>query len=182
MQPIKYLRRMLADLAGPERYLFTLADLRGLFPEQSEGALKALLNRSVKDGLLRRVCHGLYLFPGVDYNSGHLLCHVAGRLRAHCFNYLSLESVLSDAGIISQIPINWITVMSSGRRQTIDCREFGHIEFIHTKKKPADLVGELNYDHGCNLWRASIGLALRDMRVTRRNMDLIDWEAAREFV
>ncbi len=182
MQPIKYLRRMLADLAGPERYLFTLADLHCLFPGHSEGALKALLRRSVKDGLLRRVCHGLYLFPGVDYDAGHLLYHVAGRLRAHCFNYLSLESVLSDAGIISQVPINWITVMSSGRSQTIDCRDFGHIEFIHTKKKPAALAGELIYDRQCRLWRASVALALRDMRLTRRNADLINWEAVHEPV
>jgi hypothetical protein len=182
MQPIKYLGRMLAGLSSPERYLFALTDLRGLFPEHSEGAFKALLSRSVKDGILRRVCHGLYLFPGVDYDSGHLLYHAAGRLRAHCFNYLSLESVLSDAGIISQVPINWITVMSSGRGQTIDCGEFGHIEFIHTKKKPVDLTGDLTYDSQCRLWRASVALALRDMRLTRRSTDLIDWEAVHEPV
>lgn len=36
--------------------------------------------------------------------------------------------------IISQIPINRITLMSSGRSSIINCGTFGSIEFIHTKK------------------------------------------------
>jgi hypothetical protein len=180
MRPLNYLDKTLAQLATPERCLYTLADLRGLLPELSEGALKAVVGRSVRDGMLRRVCHGLYLFSGVKNDAGVLLYWSAARLRAHCFNYLSLESVLSDAGVISQVPINWITVMSSGRSQIIDCREFGHIEFIHTKKRPNELAGELLYDHRCRLWRASVALALRDMRLTRRNLDLIDGEVAHE--
>lgn len=100
--------------------------------------------------------------------------HAAAKLRAHCFNYLSLETVLSDAGIISQIPMNWITLMSSGRSQTINCREFGHIEFIHTKKKPADVAALLTYDSRCHLWRASADLAIRDMRATGRDTDLME--------
>lgn len=181
MRPLNYLDKTFAQLATPERCLFALADLRGLLPELSEGALKAVVGRGVRDGMLRRVCHGLYLFSGVSYDAGVLLYWSAARLRAHCFNYLSLDSVLSDAGIISQVPINWITVMSSGRSQVISCREFGHIEFIHTKKRPGDLADELIYDHRCRLWRASVALALRDMRLTRRNLDLIDWEVAHEF-
>ena len=32
------------------------------------------------------------------------------------FNYISLETALSDEGVISQIPINRITIMSTGRK------------------------------------------------------------------
>ena len=53
--------------------------------------------------------------PEVHYPSDLVLYHAAARLRADALCYLSLESVLSDAGVISQIPINWITLMTSGR-------------------------------------------------------------------
>lgn len=182
MQPIKQLAKTLASLADSERCLFTLADLKCVIPEHSQGAFKALLSRSVKIGLLQRICYGLYLYPQVGYDTGLVLFHAAARLRAHCFNYLSLETVLSDAGVISQIPMSWITLMSSGRRQTIDCSAFGHIEFIHTKKIPENLVGHLTYDARCRLWRASVSLAVRDMRATGRNTDLINWETVNEPV
>lgn len=180
MQPIKQLANTLASLANDQRALFTLNDLRCVVPEHSQGAFKALLSRSVKTGLLRRICYGLYLYPPARYDNGLILFHAAARLRAHCFNYLSLETVLSDAGVISQMPMNWITLMSSGRSQKINCSTFGHIEFIHTKKLPADLVDQVAYDSRCHLWRASISLAVRDMQVTGRNTDLIDWEKIHE--
>lgn len=182
MQPVKRLARVLAELADAEHYLFTLTDLQGVLPEHSPGALRALVSRAQRDGVLRRVCRGLYLYPGVDYPRGLVLYHAAARLRAHEFNYISLESALSDAGVISQIPVNWVTLMSSGRSQSVDCSEFGTIEFIHTKKRPADLDDQLTYDPRCRLWRASIALALKDMKAARRNLDLIDWEAAGELV
>ncbi|MDK9705926.1 MAG: hypothetical protein OEL83_02640 [Desulforhopalus sp.] len=182
MQPIKQLANTLALLADDQHCLFTLADLRCVIPGQSSGAFKALLSRCVQVGLLQRVCYGLYLYPQVGQSGGLLLFHAAARLRAHCFNYLSLETVLSDAGVISQVPISWITLMSSGRSQTINCGTFGQIEYIHTKKKPADLVDHLIYDSRCRLWRASVNLAMKDMRATGRNTDLVDWEAVNESV
>ena len=94
--------------------------------------------------------------PRTDYPAGLVLYHAAAHLRAREFNYLSLESVLSDAGVISQISMNWITLMSSGRNYT--------------------------YDPRVRLWRASVLQALKDMRLTRRSTDLIDWEIANEFV
>ena len=63
--------------------------------------------------------------------------------------------------------------MSSGRTSTVACSVFGSIEFVHTRKTPADLAQDLIYDARCRLWRASTALAMRDMRQTRRNLDLI---------
>lgn len=174
MQPIKRLTRTLADLADAEHYLFTPSDLRALLPALSDPAFKTLLSRAVAGGYLARVCRGIYLYPQVDYPRGLVLFHTAARLRAETFNYLSLETVLSDAGVISQVPINWITLMSAGRSSTVSCGDRGTIEFVHTAQKPTDVAGELEYDSRCRLWRASVQLALRDMRATHRNMDLID--------
>ena len=180
MQPMKQLERTLAKLADGEHYLFSSSDLRGACPGRKDPAV--LLSRAVKAGVLQRVCRGLYLYPRVAYPAGMVLFHAAARLRADEFNYVSLETALSDAGIISQVPAQWITLMSSGRSHTIRCGEFGHVEFVHTSRRPQDLADQLAYDPACRLWRASAALALRDMRATRRNKDLIDWEVARELV
>jgi len=118
----------------------------------------------------------------VDYPRGQLLFHAAARLRADTFNYISLETALSDAGVISQIPINWITLMSAGRSNIIRCGAWGTIEFVHTRKRPDDVAEQLHYDRRCHLWRASVALALQDMRATRRNMELVDWSVVNELV
>ncbi|BDD87681.1 type IV toxin-antitoxin system AbiEi family antitoxin [Desulfofustis limnaeus] len=182
MQPIRYLTAQLRTFADENHYLFSLNDLRSLFPSLEHNACKALLARSVRSGLLMRVCQGVYLYPFVSYPKGLVLFHTAAKFRPQHFNYLSLETVLSDVGIISQMPTHWITVMSSGRSSVVRCGDFGTIEYIHTKKKPANLIGQLQYDSRCRLWRASPSLALRDLQTTKRNTDLVDWEVAREFI
>ncbi|MCD6388953.1 MAG: hypothetical protein J7L69_06040 [Desulfobulbaceae bacterium] len=182
MQPIRQLAGILESLADNEHYLFSLQDLRAAVPGQNMASFKALIGRAQKNNLLQRVCRGIYLYPKVQYPSGLVLYHTAARLRAHEFNYLSLESVLSDAGVISQIPLNWITLISSGRSHIVGCGTFGHIEFIHTKRSPENIAPQLGYDPRCRLWRASVSLALKDMVLTRRNMDLVDMELAHELV
>jgi hypothetical protein len=181
VQPIRHLVQNLANLANPERCLFTPNDLRALLPDLSEAAFKTLLTRAVQANYLERVCRGLYLYKQ-GTPKGLLLFHIAARLRANDFNYISLETALSEAGVISQVPINWISIISSGRSNIISCGRWGTIEFIHTRKRPEMLVKELHYDPDRKLWRASVPLALRDMRATRRSLDLIDWSVADEFI
>ena len=182
MQPIKLLADVLENLTNPEHYLFSLRDISVILPGHNAAAIKAVVGRAVQNGLLSRVCRGLFLYPKVDYPAGLVLYHAAAQLRANEFNYISLESVLSDAGVISQIPLNWITLMSSGRSYITNCGSFGHIEFIHTKKYPTNIETNITYDPRCRLWRASVALALRDMTLTGRNTNLVDREVAREFV
>lgn len=181
-QPLERLYQGLDTLATSERYLFTPADMRVLVGDISDGAYRALLSRAEKAGKLERVCRGLYLYHPAKPVLGLVLFHAAARLRAHEFNYISLETALSDAGVISQIPINWLTLLSSGRSHVMDCGRWGKIEFIHTRQAAADLAPRLHYDARCRLWRASVPQALRDMRRHRRNLDLIDWSVANEFV
>ena len=173
MQPIKKITKTLGELADKDHFLFSLADFNSLFPKLCSDALYALIGRAVKNDLLQRVCRGIFLYPVKGYPSGLLLYRVAALLRAQEMNYISLESALSENGTISQIPLNWITLMSSGRSHTVDCGKWGHIEFIHTKKKLAQLAPELMYDKKYGFWRASVTLALQDMKFTRRNTALI---------
>ena len=182
MNAINTLDNQLYSLAGEDTYLYTPEDMRCLFGSLSAGAFRSLLKRAEASGVLKSVCRGLYLYTKSRHHKGDLLFHAAARLRSGCFNYISLETALSDVGIISQIPLQWITIMSSGRSSTICCDPFGTIEFVHTKKAADDFTGALVYDIRCRLWRATPALALRDMRRTGRNLDLIDWEAYHESV
>lgn len=182
MQPIRQLLSTINTLATPQACLFTLADLRCALPDLSGAAFKTLLSRAAREGHLGRVCRGLYVYEPAKPDRGRVLYHAVSKLRPLALNYLSLESTLSDAGVISQMPINRITVMSSGRSNTVDCGNWGSIEFVRTRQKPEDLTGQLHYDADCRLWRASVAQSLRDMKATRRNLDLIDWSAAREFI
>ena len=182
MQSNKQLSQWLMQNANDHHYLFHLQDLRALFPELSDTAFKTLISRSVQAQLLTRVCRGIYLFQNTQPHDGLLLFHTAALLRANEFNYISLETALSEAGVISQIPMNWISIMSSGRSYTVDCGQFGHIEFIHTQQKPPSIMHQLSYDHRCGLWRANVALAIRDMKITQRNCDLIDWDIANELI
>lgn len=182
VQPIRQLLNALNKLATPQACLFAPGDLRSLLPQLSDAAYKTLLSRAVSEGHLERVCRGLYLYQPAKPDRGLLLHHAVSKLRPLALNYLSLESVLSDAGVISQMPINRITVMSSGRTSTMDCGAWGSIEFVHTAQQAQALAGQLHYDARCRIWRASVAQALRDMKATHRNLDLIDWNTVHEPV
>ena len=168
MQSIQKLINDLKKLADSEHYLFSISDFSVLFPQKSQTALMVLLGRAVKNGCLERVCRGYYVYPKSSYPKDLLLFRLAARLRSDYFCYLSLESVLSEDGIISQIPLGCITLMTSGRSGVINCGRFGRIEFTHTKKSPASLGHLLTYDFRYGLWRASAQLALYDLRMTGR--------------
>lgn len=179
MQPIKQLTKVLSSLADRDHCVFAPSDFAAAVPDCNQ--LAVLLSRATKSGLLKRVCRGIYLYPVSGYPSGNLLFHAAARLRAGEFNFISLETALSDAGVISQVPMNWITLMSSGRSHVVNCGDYGHIEFVHTEQHPEDLAGDLTFDTDRHLWRASVRQALRDMKITRRSMELVNQEVAHEL-
>ena len=168
MQSIRMLATVLEQCANGGHGLFTACGLRSALPELGDGAWKTLLSRAQAGGLLSRVCRGIYLYKQAAYPADLVLCHTAALLRAGAFNYLSLESVLSAAGVISQMPLNVLTLMSSGRSNRIDCGRWGLIEFVHTNKTPDSLREQLSWDARTRLWTASAGQALADLSQDRR--------------
>lgn len=173
MQSSRQFLRELRAISDEQRYLFTLSDLASLLPGMGHSAFKSLLSRLVSRGELVRVCRGLYRPAWMDPPHGVLLYHAAARLRAGTFTYLSLESVLSEAGIISQIPMQSITLMTRGRKGDFDCGTMGHISFTHTAQTPVQVMGKLSYHPERRLWVANVEQALRDIRQTGRNLDLL---------
>lgn len=125
---------------------------------------------------LKQLVQALRLLADRDH------CVFAASDLAGEFNYIGFETVLSDAGVISQVPLNWISIMSSGRSHVVDCGDYGHIEFVHTAQRPEDVSGELTYDPDRRLWRASVRQALRDMKATRRSLELVNEEVLHELV
>ena len=182
MQNIDILQNTLDNLANKDNYIFSTDSFRVLFPNLSKSGLLMLLSRAVKKGLLLRLCKGYYLYPKAQYQKGYELYNLATVLRKNNFCYLSLESILTEAGIISQIPLNTITVMTNGRSGKINCGKFGTIEFIHTKKDINSITKQLVYDKNYQIWKASPKLAYQDMLDTKRPLDLIDKEVLNEFI
>lgn len=179
---LKKLQSLLEELASAEHYLWSLGDFKPAFLELSDAALKMLLGRAVKNRLLERVCRNIYLYNRVPWPKGLILYHIASKLRAGFFNYLSLETVLSEAGVISQIPLQWISIMSSGRSNTVNCGKWGMIEFVHTSQSPLSLRGKIFWDSKYRLWRAKPDLAWQDMKNTKRPTDLVNMDFLNEYI
>lgn len=173
MQPSRHFMKILHEIASAQRYLFTPSDLAALLPDMEDSAFKSLLSRLVSRGELARVCRGLYRAGWIDISHGWILHHAAARLRSGTFSYLSLESILSETGVISQIPMQTITLMTRGRGGDIRCGKQGRIAFTHTAQTPEQVMNNLTYDPDRRLWIANQEQALRDLRQTRRNTDLL---------
>lgn len=175
MQPLQRLERwLISSQAESGGRLYPAAAFRSLVPDLSQGAYRALIHRAERRGLLERVCQGIYQYPGAPDQSGLILFHAAALLRARHFNYISLETVLSEAGLISQMPMSWIAVVSTGRSAKVNCGRYGTIEFIHTERRMSDVVEHLHYDSARHLYRADNELALDDMhRFNRSTLDLV---------
>ncbi len=61
----------------------------------------------------------VYPFTLSRHKGGNTIEYVAKSLRRGEYNYISLESALSKYGVISQIPIDRLTVMTTGRKGTL---------------------------------------------------------------
>lgn len=162
----------LRELIGSKPCIFAVDDLWALVPDLSRSALNSLLYRLCRNGYLVRLAKGLYLRAPLNARGGNLLFKAAAMFRHSHFNYLSLESVLSRAGIISQLPMQWISLMTTGRNCTLKIPSLGTIEYIHTKRDPKQLLPELSYDPALGLWTASPKLAMEDMKHSRRDLSL----------
>lgn len=155
------------------RYLFSRADFAKLFPAENAKSISESLNRFVKKGLLQRVCRSVYMNPDAHSVDPHTLERIVTKLRPGSYNYISLESALSEYGAISQIPLDRLTVMTTGRSGLIETA-FGVIEFTHTKRSIPDILENSIKIEGRQLRVASKQTAWRDLKRVGRNIHLVD--------
>ena len=154
------------------RYVFARGDLGKLFDEAG-GTLARTLERLTKKGIIVRAAQGVYVY-GLSRSIGGLtLEQIAQTLRRDDFNYISLESALSEWGTISQIPIDRITIMTTGRKGEFKT-PYGVVEFTHTDMNPQDIIANTVQREPHPLRIATEDLAVKNLRRVGRNTFLIE--------
>lgn len=161
-----------SEWARAGRVVFTVGDLAKLFPADRRKTLLAALRRLVNDEVLARACRGVYVYLLAGDGGPHLIEQIAVALRRGHYSYTSLESALSEYGAISQIPIDRLTAMTTGR-SGVYRTPWGIIEFTHTKRSPAEIL-ENTRTIGRPLRMASPQAAWRDLKRVGRNTHLVD--------
>lgn len=157
------------------KYVFTKHELGKLFYKDNAKTLSEGLHRLVKDNLLIRPCRTIYLNPNAQSLDGYTIERIAKALRPGEYNYISLESILSEYGVISQIPIDRLTVMTTGRKGI--CKtSYGIIEFTHTKRSIEDLLQNTIIIKNRPLRIATKETAWRDLKRVGRNTNMVQLE------
>ncbi len=160
------------------RYVFSTQDISKLFPEDTKRALQAGIHRLVGQGILLRASKGVFIYALSQHQHNYPLEWIAKTMRRGEYSYLSLESALSEYGVISQIPMDRITVMTTGRKGEYTT-PFGTIEFTHTQRMPADIVNNTVLV-GRPLRMATQQAAYRDLKRVGRNIHLVDEASTHE--
>lgn len=160
------------------RNVFTLRDVAKVFPEDSPKTLQEGLNRLRRAGILQGVARGIYLYALARDNDAYCLERIARAMRRGEYNYVSLESALSEYGAISQIPVDRLTVMTTGRKGTY-CTPYGTIEFTHTSRPVGELLERMR-DIGRPLRMATPQAAWSDLKRVGRNTHLVDVEVLKD--
>lgn len=169
LQAIQILREW--DKKG--KFVFTKNELRKLFSNDKDKAFAEGLLRLVKDNILERACRGIYLNPNASSMNGYTIEHIAKALRQGEYNYVSLESILSEYGVISQIPIDRLTVMTTGREGVYNTF-YGVIEYTHTKRSISDIINSIQKIERRPLRIATKKTAWRDLKRVGRNLHLVN--------
>ena len=172
--------KTLADWDRHGRIVFTLSDLRKMFPHRSDKTLSESLRRLVSNGLLERAANGVYVNPLSARSRADLLEEVALALRRGEYNYLTLECALSEWGVISQVPQSYLTVMTTGRKGTFNT-PYGVVEFTHTRRTGPEIIhGTVQGNRPLRLAKASC--AWQDLKRVGRNQHLVDFGELQECI
>ena len=154
------------------RYVFTKKQLAKLFPEDGLKTFTEGLSRLVRDDLLVRACRGVYVYPHGQSFDSYVIERIAKSLRRGEYNYVSLESMLAEYGEISQIPLDRLTVMTTGRKGSHKT-PYGVIEFTHTKRPLPDIISHIERIGNRPLRVATRETAWRDLKRVGRNTRMV---------
>ena len=176
MKQVENIHKLVAqDRQGKQ--VFTRDDLATLFRENNPRALQTSLSQLIRGRFLVRAANGVYVNNISSRSYANTLQSIAIALRRGEYNYISLESALSEWGVISQIPMR-LTVMTTGRRGEFHT-PLGIIEFTHTVRPVHDILNGI-LKTGKPLRIADKHKAMRDLRRVGRNLHLIDEEVLYE--
>ena len=154
------------------RYIFTKHVLSKLFTPSNPKTFSENLRRLVEKKILIRACRGIYVYPDATCFDRFVLEHIAKALRCGEYNYISLESALSQYGVISQMPVDRLTIMTTGR-EGIYHTPYGTIEMTHTKRSANDILNNTQLIEKNPLRIATKSAAIRDLKRVGRNINLL---------
>lgn len=157
-------------------YVLSKGDLAKAFPNEKEKAFEKSLQRLVSDGILQRVAKGVYVSTMAKSKKGRVIEDIASVLRRGHFSYVTRESILSEYGVISQVPVSRITLMTTGASGLYET-PYGTIEFTHTKRRPVELIARTLSVKGRPLRIATRQAAVADLMRAGRNTNMIDMDA-----
>jgi len=152
-------------------WIFTIQTAEVYFQE-TPNTLRHSLSRHVQSKAITRLARGLYANLHSKTKPLYALEDMIRFLRPSHISYLSLESRLSELGVISQVPTR-LTMMTAGRSQIYNT-PLGTIEFTHTKREVSEYSGFIKYDRKRNILIASPKIALEDLGNSKRNLGLVD--------
>ena len=158
-----------ADAAGV--WAFTAPSFSALIGVADPAYLKLMMKRLADQGVLIRAARGVYVNPTARSSPADIRRGLLRFLRPREINYVSLESKLSEAGVISQIATA-LTCMTTGSPGRFDT-PWGAVEFTHSDRK-IRIGTDVVLNDGT--LEATVRTAIRDLRRVGRSLDLIDEE------
>lgn len=164
--------KMLDFLEANSMWIFDINFVCFYFKTSHKQNVKIALNRFTKKGLIERLARGLYANIRTNSRPRYPLEQIASTLRHKTTIYLSLESVLSEEGLISQIP-NRLTFISKNRTQTFKT-PYGIIEFVYTKTSLENFHKDCYYDKERGVYVANKQKAIDDIYRHNRSIDLYE--------
>jgi len=105
------------DLGG----VFTIADLKVAFDENTEVTLYRRLGKLVSAGVLIKVKRGMYATPEAS------LTTISSRIEPD--SYISTGTILAQKAIIGSVPARRVQAVKMGRPRTYEC-ELGIVEHL----------------------------------------------------
>jgi hypothetical protein len=172
------LMQKLTDMDRRGVWAFTPATFSALLGEPEANYLKLRMKRLADEGVLTRAARGVYVNPLARSLPSDVRAGLIRFLRPRELSYVSLESTLSEAGVISQVTAA-LTCMTTGSPGRFDT-PWGAIEFTHTDR--VIIVGTDAHLRGDGVLHATMERAARDLRRVGRNTDLIDAETLAEAI
>lgn len=159
---------------------FGLQDLRLWTKKQeTDDALRKSLKRHTKIGLFKKVWENIYINGLNNPYDNDAFSHyqLSSALRPREYTWESLESRLSQLGVISQIP-NRLTFMTTGKSGVVETI-LGTFEFSHV---PDEYLPDIRLFSETGILHATAKQAWKDLQYINRNLDLVDMERLEEAI
>lgn len=163
-----------------DKWVFRITELYAIFSGESPQNIKISLSRHAKNGIIDKVYKGIYANPRAFSRrlTKDSLAYISNYIRDKGLSYLSLETVLSNEGVISQMP-NRYTFVSKGRSAVFVTR-YGILEYTHTQRPIKTLHKNCYFDEYRGVWVANTQQAIDDAYNFNRVVDLIEEQAAKD--